>query len=764
MKIILTTSLFFCLTLTTILAQVVTTNIATPVAGLSTNSVADFDVNSDGTILNNSAASGTATLGSTAVAANNNITAGSEASLILLQVTGTSGSDLDGTIEVFGGGAGLIIANPNGITCDGCGFINVNRVDLVTGSGYDAGTNTFSTIATTDITIEGDALELSNVDLNIQTGRDFSNDVAINADSLTVIAGADFKNAGAIVAETVTIEVIDFSDDIANTGTVSSDNLNFILTDDFSTSATSFNGFNFRNLALTAEGRFSNRSVLDLDNLTVKTGGTFANNTDITADNFTATVGTHLLNNGATINVNSFTITVGEEFNNGNGSVINVDSFTVTARNFYNSNISAAANTTINATNLTVTVAENFGTFNGSVINAASFTVTAKNFNTNAGTTIDAATVTIEVANFASNISNAGTISSDSLNFILTADFTHTSDSFTNFNNFSNLAITTDGTFTNNNAIDLAGNITITANTFINYNSVTAADNLSVVVSNHFNNSASTLKADNVDIQVTNYILNSSNAMIEATDNLNIVTGTLFNVAAGAKLINGNVGGNIIAANLTIETDKFNNINNDGDINGNISANTFALSVAEDFDYANRGTITTNNAFNLNVGGDFSYDDSASDFTWGATDTLTVLGNVNITTNNYTQSGTITVDGVWTINALTDFTYSNANNDFIWDTNDSLVVSGNAEITTNNFANGGTISANTLALSVAGDFDYIADYLNNGSITTNAFNLQVGGDFSYNDSANDFTWGEPIHLQFQGMLILLRIITLNLVL
>ena len=90
MKRVTLISLFFCLALTTILAQVVTTNIATPVAGLSTNSVADFDVNSDGTILNNSATSGTATLGSTAVTANSNITAGSEANLILLQVTGTA--------------------------------------------------------------------------------------------------------------------------------------------------------------------------------------------------------------------------------------------------------------------------------------------------------------------------------------------------------------------------------------------------------------------------------------------------------------------------------------------------------------------------------------------------------------------------------------------------------------------------------------------------------------------------------------------------
>ena len=180
MKIILTTSLFFCLSITTILAQVVTTNIAAPVAGLSTNSVADFDVNSDGTILNNSAASGTATLGSTAVTGNSNITAGSEASLILLQVTGTSGSDLGGTIEVFGGEAGLIIANPNGIDCDGCAFTNVNRVDLVTGSGYDAGTNTFSTIAATDIDIDK---------------------YGLTAPVLKVQTGADFNNAGAIVAE-----------------------------------------------------------------------------------------------------------------------------------------------------------------------------------------------------------------------------------------------------------------------------------------------------------------------------------------------------------------------------------------------------------------------------------------------------------------------------------------------------------------------------------------------------------------------------------
>ncbi len=42
-------------------------------------------------------------------------------------------SDLRGALEVFGARASLIIANPSGITCDGCGSVNVSRVALLTG-------------------------------------------------------------------------------------------------------------------------------------------------------------------------------------------------------------------------------------------------------------------------------------------------------------------------------------------------------------------------------------------------------------------------------------------------------------------------------------------------------------------------------------------------------------------------------------------------------------------------------------------------------
>ena len=77
--------------------------------------------------------------------------------------------------------------------------------------------------------------------------------------------------------------------------------------------------------------------------------------------------------------------------------------------------------------------------------------------------------MTIEVTNFANDIANTGTVSSASLNFILTDNFTHGNTSFSGFN-FSNLAISTDGIFTNTNnaTIHSTGNTAITANTFNN--------------------------------------------------------------------------------------------------------------------------------------------------------------------------------------------------------------------------------------------------------------------------------------------------------
>ena len=435
MRKIILTSLFFCLAITTVLAQVVTTNIATPVAGFSNNSVANFDVNSDGTILNNSATNGTATLGSTAVTGNPNITAGSEADLILLQVTGSSGSDLDGTIEVFGTEAGIIIANPNGIVCDGCGFINADRVDLVTGSGYDLDTNTFSTIAATDITVEGSALELSNVDLNIQTGRDFINSTTIDAENLNVIAAGDFLNqsSSTISADTVTIEVTNFDANIYNTGTISADSLNFILTDSFTRSSTSFSGFtNFNNLGIITDSYFANEADLTVNNFNVTAGGNFVNYETINANDFNVTAGDSFYNwYGATIDAENFNVTAGDLFYNYRGAIINADSFNVTAGDrFYN-----YRSATINADSFNVTAGGHFYNYRSATINADSFNVTAGgHFYNYRGAIINADSFNVTAGGHFYNYRSA-TINANDFNVTAGADFINSARDFENNNN-----------------------------------------------------------------------------------------------------------------------------------------------------------------------------------------------------------------------------------------------------------------------------------------------------------------------------------------
>jgi filamentous hemagglutinin len=120
-------------------------------AGVSHNIYPDFNVYSNGVVLNNSTADGTAYLG-VPVTANSNLASSGSASLILNEVTGTGGASLlAGVLEVFGGQADVIVANPNGVTCNGCSFYNTPRVTLTTGTpNLDSGTG-----ALTGFTVDG---------------------------------------------------------------------------------------------------------------------------------------------------------------------------------------------------------------------------------------------------------------------------------------------------------------------------------------------------------------------------------------------------------------------------------------------------------------------------------------------------------------------------------------------------------------------------------------------------------------------------------
>nr|WP_242689336.1 filamentous hemagglutinin N-terminal domain-containing protein [Photorhabdus cinerea] len=107
-------------------------NIATPNgAGISHNTYQEFNVAPQGAVLNNATQAAQSQLAGQ-LNANPNLKE-KPAELIINEVTGSGRSDLQGQLEIVGNKANVMIANPNGITCDGCGFINTSGATLTTG-------------------------------------------------------------------------------------------------------------------------------------------------------------------------------------------------------------------------------------------------------------------------------------------------------------------------------------------------------------------------------------------------------------------------------------------------------------------------------------------------------------------------------------------------------------------------------------------------------------------------------------------------------
>ncbi|CAB5554764.1 MULTISPECIES: DUF637 domain-containing protein [Providencia] len=107
-------------------------NIATPNgAGISHNKFQQFNVDKQGAVLNNATTNVNSQIAGQ-IKANANLK-GNAANLIINEVTSSNRSELQGKLEVAGKGANVLIANPNGITCNGCSFVNTPAITLTTG-------------------------------------------------------------------------------------------------------------------------------------------------------------------------------------------------------------------------------------------------------------------------------------------------------------------------------------------------------------------------------------------------------------------------------------------------------------------------------------------------------------------------------------------------------------------------------------------------------------------------------------------------------
>ncbi|WP_423198488.1 filamentous hemagglutinin N-terminal domain-containing protein [Cupriavidus sp. H19C3] len=160
-------------------------------AGVSHNRYAAFHVGPAGVVLNNTVGTGPAALSQLAGQVGPNRGMTRAAALILNEVVSPGRSRLAGFIEVLGRPADVVVANPAGITCAGCGFINTGRATLTTGvplldrQGALAGFR----VGQGDILIEGDGLDASTQPGTDLIARLVRLEGPVHARDLGIVAG-----------------------------------------------------------------------------------------------------------------------------------------------------------------------------------------------------------------------------------------------------------------------------------------------------------------------------------------------------------------------------------------------------------------------------------------------------------------------------------------------------------------------------------------------------------------------------------------------
>ncbi|ADW73646.1 filamentous hemagglutinin family outer membrane protein [Rahnella aceris] len=173
-------------------------NIATPnQAGISHNKYNDFNVGQQGLILNNATGKLTQTQLGGLIQNNPNLTAGQEAKGIINEVVSSNPSQLNGYMEVAGKAANVMVANPYGITCNGCGFLNTPNATLTTGRPVLNADGSLQSLEVTQgaITVEGQGLDARTSDSFSLISRAAQINAGLYARDLNVTLGANRVDA-----------------------------------------------------------------------------------------------------------------------------------------------------------------------------------------------------------------------------------------------------------------------------------------------------------------------------------------------------------------------------------------------------------------------------------------------------------------------------------------------------------------------------------------------------------------------------------------
>lgn len=306
--------------------------------GISHNIYDTLNVGKEGMVFNNSQNGANSTLAGK-IAGNSNLVSGT-AKVILNEVTSRNQSTLAGMMEVAGDKAHLIIANPNGITCGNCGFINTNKVTITTGTpdikngelkGYSVHRGVITTNGLT-----------SNSPTAILARSIVVNGSIISGGELSLVAGNNYIDTNNQVVGTVKASGSRnvYGIDVAKLGGMYANKISLISTE---------NGVGVRNVGVLAAGSDgiqidthgrlinNNAQIKSTGAIGVKTNGILDNNTGKIVSNESISIDTNknAVNNlraGNIISNSDVSISSGA-LNNKNGKIAAANTLSINTNN-----------------------------------------------------------------------------------------------------------------------------------------------------------------------------------------------------------------------------------------------------------------------------------------------------------------------------------------------------------------------------------------------------------------------------------------------
>lgn len=287
--------------------------------GVSHNMFQDFNVSYKGMVINNSTTDILRESGN--IARNSNLD--KSASIILNEVISKNASTLNGFIEVAGQKADVIIANPNGITCTSCSFINTGRATLTTGTPvFTNGALTGLDVAKGTILVKGNGLQ--GADYTDLLAQKINIKGQINTTQLKAIAGKytyniaagqatnigtsrytgnsiDVSALGGATAGIIQLQTTEAGAGVNNSGVLNATNLYIASNGALTNSGTVKAGL----MSASVSGNMTNTGTLAASQAVVQASGSFTNNGTVKTTDYATLVSVGKMTNSDKAQINA---------------------------------------------------------------------------------------------------------------------------------------------------------------------------------------------------------------------------------------------------------------------------------------------------------------------------------------------------------------------------------------------------------------------------------------------------------------------------